>query len=64
MVRGVRYVFGNPGTTELSLMDEFAARDEITYILAPHEDSTLGIAARLHGSNGQPASWISLFVLI
>jgi benzoylformate decarboxylase len=43
--RGVRYVFGNPGTTELPLMDQFAARDEISYILALHEDSALGIAA-------------------
>jgi Thiamine pyrophosphate enzyme, N-terminal TPP binding domain len=31
---GVRYVFGNPGTTELPLMDQFAARDEIKYILS------------------------------
>jgi benzoylformate decarboxylase len=42
---GVRYVFGNPGTTELPLMDLFAARDDIEYILALHEDSALGIAA-------------------
>ena len=46
MVReGVKYVFGNPGTTELPLMDRFAARNEISYILALHEDSALGIAA-------------------
>src|SRR5215472_11877739 len=41
---GVRHVFGNPGTTELPLMDLFAARDEISYILALHEDSAVGIA--------------------
>jgi benzoylformate decarboxylase len=41
----VRYVFGNPGTTELPLMDMFAARSEIDYILALHEDSALGVAA-------------------
>src|SRR5437588_50585 len=41
----VRYVFGNPGTTELPLMDLFAARSEIDYILALHEDSALGVAA-------------------
>jgi benzoylformate decarboxylase len=46
MVReGVRYVFGNPGTTELPLMDIFAARSEVDYILALHEDSALGVAA-------------------
>ncbi|HSO74835.1 MAG TPA: thiamine pyrophosphate-binding protein, partial [Blastocatellia bacterium] len=56
MVReGVRYVFGNPGTTELPLMDQFAARDEITYILALHEDSALGIAAGYAEATGQPA---------
>src|SRR5262249_34874696 len=41
---GVRHVFGNPGTTELPLMDLFAARDEISYILALHEVSAVGIA--------------------
>jgi benzoylformate decarboxylase len=56
MVReGVRYVFGNPGTTELPLMDLFAARDEIKYILALHEDSALGIAAGYAEATGRPA---------
>jgi benzoylformate decarboxylase len=56
MVReGVRYVFGNPGTTELPLMDLFAARDEIEYILALHEDSALGIAAGYAEAEGKPA---------
>src|SRR5215813_11917225 len=56
MVReGVRYVFGNPGTTELPLMDLFAARDEIEYILALHEDSALGIAAGYAEATGKPA---------
>jgi benzoylformate decarboxylase len=56
MVReGVRYVFGNPGTTELPLMDLFAARDEIKYILALHEDSALGIAAGYADATGSPA---------
>src|ERR1044071_9283605 len=52
---GVRYVFGNPGTTELPLMDIFAARDEIQYILALHEDSALGIAAGYAEATGKPA---------
>jgi len=52
---GVRYVFGNPGTTELPLMDLFAARDEIKYILALHEDSALGIAAGYAEATGKPA---------
>jgi benzoylformate decarboxylase len=52
---GVRYVFGNPGTTELPLMDLFAARDDISYILALHEDSALGIAAGYAEATGKPA---------
>lgn len=56
MVReGVRYVFGNPGTTELPLMDMFAARDEIEYVLALHEDSALGIAAGYAEATGRAA---------
>jgi benzoylformate decarboxylase len=52
---GVRYVFGNPGTTELPLMDLFAARSEISYILALHEDSALGMAAGYAEASGSPA---------
>ncbi|HYP29818.1 MAG TPA: thiamine pyrophosphate-binding protein [Blastocatellia bacterium] len=52
---GVRYVFGNPGTTELPLMDLFAAGDEIKYILALHEDSALGMAAGYAEATGAPA---------
>jgi benzoylformate decarboxylase len=53
--KGVRYVFGNPGTTELPFMDQFAARDEISYILALHEDSALGIAAGYAEATGRAA---------
>jgi benzoylformate decarboxylase len=56
MVReGVRYVFGNPGTTELPLMDLFAAHDEIEYVLALHEDSALGMAAGYADATGSAA---------
>ena len=56
MVReGVRYVFGNPGTTELPLMDLFAARTEVEYILALHEDSALGMAAGYADATGRAA---------
>src|SRR5262249_41756278 len=51
----VRYVFGNPGTTELPLMDQFSARSEIEYILALHEDSALGIAIGYAEATGKPA---------
>jgi len=52
---GVRHVFGNPGTTELPLMDLFAARPEISYILALHEDSALGMAVGYAEASGSPA---------
>lgn len=55
VAQGARYVFGNPGTTELPLMDLFAARSEIEYILALHEDSALGIAAGYAEASRQPA---------
>jgi benzoylformate decarboxylase len=56
MVRqGVRYVFGNPGTTELPLMDMFAARDEIKYVLSLHEDTALGVAAGYAEATGRAA---------
>ncbi|MCI0487170.1 MAG: thiamine pyrophosphate-binding protein [Blastocatellia bacterium] len=53
---GVRYIFGNPGTTELPLMDLFAARDEINYILALHEDAALGMAAGYAEATGRAAA--------
>lgn len=53
--QGVEYIFGNPGTSELPLMDVFAERDEIEYILALHEDSALGIAAGYAEGSGKPA---------
>lgn len=56
MVReGVRYVFGNPGTTELPLMDLFAERGDLTYILSLHEDSALGMAVGYAEATGRPA---------
>ena len=51
----VEYIFGNPGTSELPLIDVFAERNEIEYILALHEDSALGIAAGYAEASGKPA---------
>jgi benzoylformate decarboxylase len=53
--QGVEYIFGNPGTSELPLMDVFAERTEIEYILALHEDSALGVAAGYAEASGKPA---------
>lgn len=41
---GVEFVFGNPGTTELPLMDAFVVEPEIRYILGLNEVVVLGMA--------------------
>jgi benzoylformate decarboxylase len=41
---GVKYIFGNPGTTELPLMDALVDRPDITYILALQEAAAVGMA--------------------
>ena len=41
---GVRVMFGNPGTTELPLMDAFAAERDIRYVLALQEAPAMGMA--------------------
>ena len=41
---GVRYVFGNPGTTELPLMDALLATPDIRYIWALQEASVVAMA--------------------
>lgn len=41
---GVKYIFGNPGTTELPLMDGLVDYADITYILALQEGVAIGAA--------------------
>jgi benzoylformate decarboxylase len=41
---GVELLFGNPGTTELPLMDALAGQDTIRYILALHESVAVAMA--------------------
>ena len=41
---GVRYLFGNPGTTELPLIDALADQQQIEYILALQEVPVMAIA--------------------
>ena len=41
---GVRHVFGNPGTTELSLVGALAERGEPEYVLALQEATAVGMA--------------------
>jgi benzoylformate decarboxylase len=41
---GVRYVFGNPGTTELPLIDALIDAPDITYMWALQEASAVAMA--------------------
>ena len=41
---GVKYIFGNPGTTEVAILDALVDRPEIQYILTLHESVALGMA--------------------
>ena len=56
---GVTHVFGNPGTTELPIMNALAESD-LEYVLALHEDIAVGMAAgyaqtRRYHSHHDPA---------
>jgi len=52
---GVRHVFGNPGTTELPLVDALAAVDDIAYVLALQEATAVGMADGYAQATGRPA---------
>lgn len=41
---GVEYVFGNPGTTELPLLDAFVVEDRLRYVLGLNEVVVMGMA--------------------
>ena len=51
---GVRYLFGNPGTTELPLVDAFVAERRIRYILALQEVPVMAIADGYAQASGSP----------
>src|SRR5688572_14043119 len=52
---GVRHVFGNPGTTELPLIDALAAVDDIQYVLSLQEATAVGMADGYAQASGRPA---------
>jgi benzoylformate decarboxylase len=53
--RGIRCVFGNPGTTELNFMDMFADYPEIQYVLALQDAIPVGMAYGYAQATGEPA---------
>ncbi|MEY2476334.1 MAG: benzoylformate decarboxylase [Actinomycetota bacterium] len=52
---GVRHVFGNPGTTELPLIDALAGRDDPAYVLALQEATAVAMADGYAQATGRPA---------
>ena len=52
---GVELIFGNPGTTELPLMDALAGQDTIQYILALHEGVAMAMADGYAQASGRLA---------
>lgn len=50
---GVRVMFGNPGTTELPLMDALAAEKELRYVLALQEAPAMCMADGYAQASGQ-----------
>ena len=56
---GVSHVFGNPGTTELPLMDALVDHDEFHYVLGLQEAVVVGMAdgyAQASGHRREPPS--------
>jgi benzoylformate decarboxylase len=56
---GVRHVFGNPGTTELPLVDALVGRDEPGYVLALQEATAVGMADG-YGRTSRRPSFVNL----
>jgi benzoylformate decarboxylase len=52
---GVDRVFGNPGTTELPLMDELARVPEVPYYLGLHEGTAVSMADGFARATGRPS---------
>lgn len=50
---GVRYLFGNPGSTELPLIEALGRHDRIDYVLCLHEAAALGMADGYAQASGE-----------
>ncbi len=55
IAEGVKYVFGNPGTTEQGFMDALQDYPQLEYILSLHEGVATGIADGYARAAGRPA---------
>src|SRR5688500_18506048 len=52
---GVTHLFGNPGTTELPLVDALAGVHDLAYVLALQEATAVGMADGYAQVKGRPA---------
>ncbi|MEY2433032.1 MAG: benzoylformate decarboxylase [Acidimicrobiaceae bacterium] len=52
---GVRHLFGNPGSTELPLIDALAGADDLHYVLALQEATAVGVAEGYAMASGRPS---------
>ena len=52
---GARYIFGNPGTTELPLMDAMVYEEYLRYVLGLHEGAVLAMADGYAQASGKLA---------
>lgn len=52
---GVRHVFGNPGSTELPLIDALADAGDLHYVLALQEATAVGMADGYAQATGRPS---------
>ncbi|MBT5459138.1 MAG: thiamine pyrophosphate-binding protein, partial [Rhodospirillaceae bacterium] len=50
---GVTHMFGNPGTTELPVMDALGRQSELPYILGLQESVVIGMADGFGRASGQ-----------
>lgn len=51
---GVRYIFGNPGTTEIPLIDALDGVEDVSYILGLQESSVVAMADGYAKASGRP----------
>jgi benzoylformate decarboxylase len=51
----VRHIFGNPGTTELPLIDALTGDSRFHYVLALHESVAAGMADGYAQATGRPS---------
>ncbi len=58
---GVKYIFGNPGTSEAAIMDSLENYPEFEYVLAVQESVAIGMADTYARATGKPA-FVSLHI--